>query len=516
MIDNCDLFGENLHLNLNKTYTFKSKFGGVISILLLSLGFFYAIYSLIIMFNYQTMNLNSYQTAVTSEDILVLNESNFFFAIQLVNSSGSGVISSNDPIWNYLNFSLFDYQNFAGGRNKWINSIPCDNLTNILNNNLLGGNHVCLNFNNVTFGGNSYNGYGFSDFKIYIDINYDSFRKNLNITDYRNLYLVLKFPLLKINLQNYSNPYFIDIGMISYYLPIIPNYNNLLSFQTSLQLNEIHTDSNFIGVYNQRNDILTFNDKFELDIYPDAHDNTLFFLRIMMNRSKILYYRKYTKLQEVLNNVSSLTNLLILIFGLLVRSYNKRMLSHLLIEKTIRFKKKTHEKSNNWTKIKLPKLNIPLFPLRFKQKQKKCMELAHVSIDGREAEQLDTDDYLGIYLKSICGFSNFVREDYLKIYTLIRHAHDKSLDIARIILVLDQFKDIKDLFLRDYQKTLYDKYSKIIIDVDEILIPNLDETGKNLALQKMVDHEQKCLRKLKKKICKGKMNKTDLMIINKM
>ena len=79
MIDNCDLFGENLHLNLNKTYTFKSKFGGVISILLLSLGFFYAIYSLIIMFNYQTMNLNSYQTAVTSEDILVLNESNFFF-----------------------------------------------------------------------------------------------------------------------------------------------------------------------------------------------------------------------------------------------------------------------------------------------------------------------------------------------------------------------------------------------------------------------------------------------------
>ena len=143
------------------------------------------------------------------------------------------------------------------------------------------------------------------------------------------------------------------------------------------------------------------------------------------------------------------------------------------------------------------------------------MELAHVSIDGREAEQLDTDDYLGIYLKSICGFSNFVREDYLKIYTLIRHAHDKSLDIARIILVLDQFKDIKDLFLRDYQKTLYDKYSKIIIDVDENLIPNLDETGKNLALQKMVDHEQKCLRKLKKKICKGKMNKTDLMIINK-
>ena len=135
MVDNCDLFGENLQLNLNKSYAIKSKFGGIISILLVFLGFFYAIYSLILMFKYQTMNLNSYQTSVTSEDILVLNESNFFFAIQLYNNSANSELRSNDPIWNYLNFSLFDYQNFAGGRNKWINSIPCDNLTNILNNN---------------------------------------------------------------------------------------------------------------------------------------------------------------------------------------------------------------------------------------------------------------------------------------------------------------------------------------------------------------------------------------------
>ena len=135
----------------------------------------------------------------------------------MYNNSANSELRSNDPIWNYLNFSLNNIQNFAGGQNKWINSIPCDNLTTILNNKLLGGNYMCLNFNNVTFGGNSYNGYGFSDFKIYIDINYDSFRKNLNITDYGNLYLVLYFPLLKINLQNYSNPYFIDIGKISYY-----------------------------------------------------------------------------------------------------------------------------------------------------------------------------------------------------------------------------------------------------------------------------------------------------------
>jgi hypothetical protein len=202
----------------------------------------------------------------------------------------------------------------------------------------------------------------------------------------------LYFPLLKINLQNYSNPYFIDIGKISYYFHTIPNSTNLLSFQTSLQYNEIHTDSNFIGVNNQRNDILTFNDKIELDIFPDAKNNTLFFLRIIMNRSKILYYRKYTKLQEVLNNVSSLTNLLILIFGLLVRSYNKRMLSHLFIEKTIRFKKKSHKKSDDWTKIKLTKLEFNVIPFRIKQKQKKCMELAQVNIDGREAEHLDTDD----------------------------------------------------------------------------------------------------------------------------
>ena len=83
LVDYSDLFGESLQLNLNNTYTIKSKFGGIISILLVFLGFFYAIYSLIIMFKYQTMNLNSYQTAVTSQDILVLNESNFFFAIQL-------------------------------------------------------------------------------------------------------------------------------------------------------------------------------------------------------------------------------------------------------------------------------------------------------------------------------------------------------------------------------------------------------------------------------------------------
>ena len=43
---------------------------------------------------------------------------------------------------------------------------------------------MCLNFNNVTFGGNSYNYDGFSEYKIYIDINYDSYRKNLSITDY--------------------------------------------------------------------------------------------------------------------------------------------------------------------------------------------------------------------------------------------------------------------------------------------------------------------------------------------
>ena len=289
-----------------------------------------------------------------------------------------------------------------------------------------------------------------------------------------------------------------------------------MAFQTSLQYNEIHTDSNFIGENNNNNQVLTFNDKFDVDSYNDANDNTLFFFRIMMNRSKILYYRKYTKLQEVLNNVSSLTNLLTLIFGLLVRTYNKRILSHLLIDKTIRFKKKSHKKSDDWTKINLPKLEFNVIPFRIKQKQKKCMELAQVNIDGREAEHLDTDDYLGIYLKSICGFSNSFREDYLKIYNLVRDAHDKSLDIVRIILLLDQFKDLKNLFLRDYQKTLYHKESKIIVDVDENLSQNLDVIGKFLAEQKKKDHEQKCLKKLDKKIIRGGKNKTDLMIINKM
>ena len=154
--------------------------------------------------------------------------------------------------------------------------------------------------------------------------------------------------------------------MISYYLPTIPNSNNLLSFQTSLQLNEIHSDSNFIGKNNNNNQDLTFNDKFDVNPYHDAHDNTLFFFRIMMNRS----YRKYTKLQELLNNVSSLSNLLTLIFGLLVRTYKKRILSHLLIDKTIRFKKKSHKKSDDWTKIKLPKLQFHVISLELNKNKK--------------------------------------------------------------------------------------------------------------------------------------------------
>jgi hypothetical protein len=117
---------------------------------------------------------------------------------------------------------------------------------------------------------------------------------------------------------------------------------------------------------------------------------------------------------------------------------------------------------------------------------------------------------------SICGFSNTFREEYLKIYNLVRDAHDKSLDIVRIILLLDQFKDLKNLFFRDYQKTLYDKESIIIVDVDENLSQNLDVIGKFLAEQKKKDQEQKCLKKLNKKIIKGGKNKTDLMIINKM
>ena len=85
-----------------------------------------------------------------------------------------------------------------------------------------------------------------------------------------------------------------------------------------------------------------------------------------MNRS----YRKYTKLQELLNNVSSLSNLLTLIFGLLVRTYKKRILSHLLIDKTIRFKKKSHKKSDDWTKIKLPKLQFHVISLELNKNKK--------------------------------------------------------------------------------------------------------------------------------------------------
>ena len=109
-------------------------------------------------------------------------------------------------------------------------------------------------------------------------------------------------------------------------------------------------------------------------------------------------------------------------------------------------------------------------------------------------------------MKSICGFSNTFRQDYLKIYKLVRDSHDKSFDIVRNILLLDQFKDFKNLFLRDCHKTLYDKESKIIVDVDEKLSHNHDVIGKLLAQQKKKDHEQKCLKKLNKKISKGGKN----------
>ena len=101
----------------------------------------------------------------------------------------------------------------------------------------------CIDFNNSVTQGNFYSIYNSNFYTLSLNFDYNGYLKDYNSTNDLNVIFNIYFPISSIDLNNFTNPYNINIGNNLYYL----NLNNKKAVGISYEIDEIHTDTNYIG-----------------------------------------------------------------------------------------------------------------------------------------------------------------------------------------------------------------------------------------------------------------------------
>ena len=542
---NTDLFGEPLKLNYNGDYLFKTPISGIVSVLLLIATGSYFILNIYNMTQHTGLIMNNYQTSMFEDDPLYkFNQSNYFLAVRLFTSSGKNILS-NKSLSNYFKFSSFYYEKYKNGSfNKtYLDTSQCNITINPLLPNLSG--LYCLDFNNSELGGNYYSisQYFYVQVNIYFNYSqfYNDFNTSLNIFPVR---AAIYNPIAYIDPLDYSDPFSNGTVIQNFRC----NYNISKNVEMSAQLIELNTDSSYISKSNSTQNVFTSNYKLFSEDFSNDNDDILK-LTYFLDPIKNVYNRRYMKLTDVLNTVTSLANILFIIFGLICRSYNEYKLKVDFIEENILYRMGELEKKdliilNN----KMPILengvpenenprkiseNIGLYRMvELEKKDSNIIEIdKSILINKLEneppekekpiitAEENQKDNKISlpkskfnkkpkkIIMKSF--FNSLFCSKPVKnkeLYTVSDAAdnfYKDFVDVKKFILLLAQFEELKETWLHKYQNVLLNR-SKIILKPDKMMKNNNDESK-----------FEKSFKKLNRNIDEEKYDKVDLMLLSK-
>ena len=139
-------------------------------------------------------------------------------------------------------------------------------------------------------------------------------------------------PAAIVILLNYSQPSYFVSQTLNF--PIYYNTSKYIIYKTGVI--EIITDSSFLAVGKNTNVIFLTSSAYNSETYYDKF--VLVNMNFILDPIKILYFRSYRNLQNVLNNVTSAAGALFAIFGNICRPYNAYKLKVDFIEENILFK----------------------------------------------------------------------------------------------------------------------------------------------------------------------------------
>ena len=290
--------------------------------------------------------------------------------------------------------------------------------------------------------------------------------------------------------MNFSHPYSNEMGTYNLNL----NFNKTKSFQMSTQVIEINTDSSYILNSNQVQNIFTSNFRQFSEEYSVTNPNSpLLEMLFYLDPIKTVYAREYMKLQDVLNNVNSVTSILFWILTFICRRYNAYMLKVDFIQENIMYKGDKDEE--NIMKIIL-NLDEPVH-LNVDQVSQNSLE-QRKDLDAKWNKKIKMKTFFNHLIcckrkQSIQNLVSDFAEDFF----------DEFVDSRSIILLLAQLKDLKNATLPKYQNIVLNS-TKIILNPKDLMIMKEDD---NLF--------QKSFHRVKVKLREQNFDAVDLMLFNK-
>jgi hypothetical protein len=339
-LQSLDLFGIQFKFKMNGDSISKSTLGGLLSIFFFVIITVFSSLNLMELISRAKPKIISYETSPKEKMFTPYNDSNLLIAFDMRNFYNTPIFNKEGGLSQYFTFT--PYINYYENENNIqiipLDWYPCNRTLNywfMETNNVNTQNVICTNFNNNLVGGKYY---GLSK-KSYISyILYFNFRKFLNDTNNDFMALNSLFPLklnvyfsiVGIDLLNFQNPLNSDLGYVYFYL----NLNQTVYLFTQINKVKIYTDSNIMhsnystlhNVDSIKQDFLALLYSLPSEYYP------ILDLRSFMNPQLTLYYRSYTKLQDIINNISSVSSLLLFILNIIAGKANEYKLKFKFIQ----------------------------------------------------------------------------------------------------------------------------------------------------------------------------------------
>ena len=336
MKDFLDLYGEPFKFNYDGKYLFKTFFSSLMSILFIIVALFYFFFNLYRMFQHYGLIINSFQTTMDPNELYTFNQNNFL-AFQMISADSDMYFFEKSSNYSKY-FELSAYYFYNNSYERQLNILECDlTVHNKLPYDARG--LLCLDLNNTKMEGNYYYSSGRTFVYIILNFNYTGYMQDYNysIEDLKSwtpLGINVYFPITKLDLLNYDPPFTNTSGANVFQMNL--NYTKFLTMST--QMIEINTDSSFLSSNTNTLNLFTSNYKVYSEDWTDNSGTTLLAMHYYLDPAKSVYFRQYMKFQDVLNNVSSVANILFTIFGIFCRRYNQYKLKVDFIQENIIYK----------------------------------------------------------------------------------------------------------------------------------------------------------------------------------
>ena len=434
-MENLDLFKINFQFNFRNNENFSTIFSQILSIVFILICLIIFLLNFIKLPQREGLSIISYRKD-SSDEKVPFNESNLFFGFSLVYTNYTII---PDTLLKYftINASTIFYN--VTDNNITETKLELTNCNQTLNKYFLNNQNLpinsCIDFNNSFAKGNIYSTMDSSNyFSLNVIFNYDAYLKDNNSIKDLNISLLAFFPISSINLNNFTNPYNIKIGTNIFSL----NLNQTKTICVPYEIDEIHTDNNYIGTSDNIHQIVS--SKYIFHNYDEI--NCTLKLYIYLDTTKNVYYRRYFKFQDVLNNVNSNVSIIFALFKFLASFFNKIKLRQNLIEEDMLFKIDLKENLNN------NNINKDDFSISEEKINEECessneiIKLNEINQSKQNFEKLDLTDYSPTLINLLsckCKSKKKISNEFMT--KIIYEYYDSLIDVTNVLMILNKVKN---------------------------------------------------------------------------